>query len=951
MLELHYPTINILGQSLSLNDTSSFPEYARYFFNLGITLAGFIAVVTIAFGGVYFLIDYARGKFKDEGKEWIKAGITGLLIVMCAYLIAFTINPNLVAFKLGNLPAIFLQNPLTNNLPPGATATTYKEIPIGSLTETLLTRTMDSCYSFDAAGNPVEINDGPTYLDHDRADCLLQLSDGAQKKTQAIATLSNEIVKLMQTCSCEGKCNDPCNKDEKGCENPPDETIQDDNLKCKNNKCSGAACEQPKNSESCCDKDTKNKIEHGPIEIKENGQCNVLEDTYSGLDEFRCPNPFKNAPYSSCENIASFVEKQEQFNEKQITVIDQKNWKKLNLTQQLTYFKEKIDVIKQSIKKDADKLNEAKVALRHCYLAIPYIDLLKTYQATDQKLKVILINKTFKDPATNSPVDASKYCKGFNYGNSSCFKKCNDMCPDTSSQAILAYSKCTDPETQEACIEDAYNLRPCANASDDNSPKTFGDCINFCQSDCSDICSKQYLENSTDYKLCQDKCKNNSKCVLDNAESCLFGAQGFNDCASQVTDQGNTAHCISNAYMCKNGSDEYAGYPDCVKPNSSKCPDGQYSSSFLYKSFFDNYPGCEKCPYPLDSLIKGGPACQKLYPETTKCPSSSYCPNCPCDKINENLKFCVPNESTKDNLGNEGAAFVSQKILAYEIISPQCNEYAFNDDPLTFYCEDNWWANPNKEGNNPTPIGAERICSEDGEVPVGQTVDGSENWAKNFINETDGYLKSIKNIFEDLKKINDKQQNQYCRCDSKFDKDNEDPKKAGQPICASNCNYNKPTQTTSTDPNTGEEITINVPAKCSLKPCSGSSCDQIIDYLSKVWNDYRQFKLDYIKFYTNMTQEPRSDIIKQLSYSRQATNSCSLVKSSYGKSARLLSCTRVEDEIISPIATGITKFNGITIDSYCYGQGLGDLFDVSLTDNWFCCQEYTKNPVQRTQPK
>ena len=76
-----------------------------------------------------------------------------------------------------------------------------------------------------------------------------------------------------------------------------------------------------------------------------------------------------------------------------------KEWKKLNLIQQLTYFNEKIDEIKKTIKDDEDELDKARLALSSCYLAIPYVDLVKTYEITNQQDKIIL-----KDPETfNNP--------------------------------------------------------------------------------------------------------------------------------------------------------------------------------------------------------------------------------------------------------------------------------------------------------------------------------------------------------------------------------------------------------------------------------------------------------------------------------------------------------------------------------------------------------------------
>ncbi|MDD4990567.1 MAG: hypothetical protein PHW31_04690, partial [Candidatus Pacebacteria bacterium] len=361
-----------------------------------------------------------------------------------------------------------------------------------------------------------------------------------------------------------------------------------------------------------------------------------------------------------------------------------------------------------------------------------------------------------------------------------------------------------------------------------------------------------------------------------------------------------------------------------------------------------NYPGCEKCPYPYDSLVEDGPSCQELYPETAKCPSSSYCPDCPCEKIDQSLEFCIPNESNEDNAGEEGASTTSKKISTYEVTSAQCNAYSLNDDPLTFYCEDSWWLNPNNEGNNPNPIGGERICSLGKEIPVGQTVDNAENWANEIINSTNKIQKDTNQIISSAAKAGKaKDQSngveKYCKCDAKFENK--------KPICKTDCQFNQ-TDVPIYDEEgeeTGESETV---CSCAFTSCQGSPCQQTINYLSDVWNSYRQLKSDFAEFYAPIVEEPRSDIIKQLSYSRQSINNCSLVSNIYGTKARLFSCTRVEDELIAPVADRQIKFFGVTIDGCYGGQGNGHLGKVfNLTDNWFCCDEYTETPTQRNQPK
>ena len=144
---------------------------------------------------------------------------------------------------------------------------------------------------------------------------------------------------------------------------------------------------------------------------------------------------------------------------------------------------------------------------------------------------------------------------------------------------------------------------------------------------------------------------------------------------------------------------------------------------------------------------------------------------------------------------------------------------------------------------------------------------------------------------------------------------------------------------------------------CDFVPCKGSPCQQITDYASQLWNLNRQLKLDFMDFYAGADKkpgtngnpdtpakpgiitEPRSDIMKELTYSRQSASNCSLL-SNQGVNERMLSCTRVEDEIMAPINNG--NHNSQNVDSYCYGIGLGKLSDKSLMDNWLCCQDYQK---------
>jgi hypothetical protein len=266
-----------------------------------------------------------------------------------------------------------------------------------------------------------------------------------------------------------------------------------------------------------------------------------------------------------------------------------------------------------------------------------------------------------------------------------------------------------------------------------------------------------------------------------------------------------------------------------------------------------------------------------------------------------------------------------------------------NDDPLTFFCENEWWKNPQREGQNVIPIGGERSCPSSQEIPVGQTVDNALNWANGIISIATNETNSIAQMVYLLKKIGEADKTNpiqdYCKCNAKFLNAN--------PICHTDCEYDQwlvPILDADGNPTGQTELNCS----CSFLACDGSPCKQLIIYLSQVWNTYRQLKLNYIDLYTTMLKEPRSDIMKELAYSRQMTNSCSVVQNNFGNQARMLDCTRAEDENITNVISGSVIFQNQQVPHYCYGKALGQLFSTSLSDNWFCCdlQKINTSPAK-----
>jgi hypothetical protein len=105
-----FPTISVLAQQdyvllAELPNLKSVPQenalgkYIPYIFNMAVGLSAVAAVVMIVFGGFqYITTDALQGK--QQGRERILNAVKGLVLVITAYLILYTINPGLLEIDL-----------------------------------------------------------------------------------------------------------------------------------------------------------------------------------------------------------------------------------------------------------------------------------------------------------------------------------------------------------------------------------------------------------------------------------------------------------------------------------------------------------------------------------------------------------------------------------------------------------------------------------------------------------------------------------------------------------------------------------------------------------------------------------------------------------------------------------------------------------------------------------
>lgn len=94
-----------------------FVRYAKTVFNVSLGAAGILAVLMLVVAGVQYTLGAVSEQAKSDAKDRIRSAILGLLIVLAAYLILWTINPDLVRLEL-NVPAITEFMPSPGGAPP-----------------------------------------------------------------------------------------------------------------------------------------------------------------------------------------------------------------------------------------------------------------------------------------------------------------------------------------------------------------------------------------------------------------------------------------------------------------------------------------------------------------------------------------------------------------------------------------------------------------------------------------------------------------------------------------------------------------------------------------------------------------------------------------------------------------------------------------------------------------
>lgn len=85
-------------------------QYIQYFFIFGLSLIGFLAVAALAVGGIMWMIGGSITS-TEKAKNIIVGAVSGVVLLLCSYLLLYTIDPSLVNLTphiapLGKVPEV-----------------------------------------------------------------------------------------------------------------------------------------------------------------------------------------------------------------------------------------------------------------------------------------------------------------------------------------------------------------------------------------------------------------------------------------------------------------------------------------------------------------------------------------------------------------------------------------------------------------------------------------------------------------------------------------------------------------------------------------------------------------------------------------------------------------------------------------------------------------------------
>jgi hypothetical protein len=260
-LELQYPFIP--GTEAPTTTRTVLPVFVQYIFNFSLLIAGLVAFGSLVFGGIGYLTSAGSPVKQKEARNWISAGLLGLIILLSSYIILNTINPELIILSLPVLEKISLPSPPTVT-PAEKPTLIADEIPLGKL--------IDGVGEEAANGSPTS----PLYeyegvLAKTRLERIQNLSykiwetaEEIQKTSEKIEEAAERIKELTDECRCRncGFADNNC----KGCYS-----------------CAGCSCKSWPEGDPCPGRETIEKKQGELRQLSSN--LDELKDEFNDLRE------------------------------------------------------------------------------------------------------------------------------------------------------------------------------------------------------------------------------------------------------------------------------------------------------------------------------------------------------------------------------------------------------------------------------------------------------------------------------------------------------------------------------------------------------------------------------------------------------------------------------------------------------------------------------------------
>lgn len=98
-------TVPLPGQPRSFSDPAT---YVATIYKFSIGIAGLLALAIIVYGGIQYTASAGNPSLQGESKDMIRQAIFGVILLLSAYLILRTINPELVQLKAPSLEKVSL---------------------------------------------------------------------------------------------------------------------------------------------------------------------------------------------------------------------------------------------------------------------------------------------------------------------------------------------------------------------------------------------------------------------------------------------------------------------------------------------------------------------------------------------------------------------------------------------------------------------------------------------------------------------------------------------------------------------------------------------------------------------------------------------------------------------------------------------------------------------------